>query len=209
MLRKLIPVLTAAAWLSLLPIVVHGTNSTGLTPERMRRLVDFQDALNRSFGCDYVVAVGQTTRYATGSSAGIILVDKDFVSTVDSGSLFFAIAHEYAHAYLAHDIQLFEASAELNRSGYNLSRLTDLRRRFEKEADGIAARKTRQYGLTLDHFVQFLLTHDDPEKGLSPAERIYSRPKDRAEYIVAVYRSARSLLLDPLSANESPYPSWP
>ena len=98
---------------------------------------------------------------------------------------------------MGHDLQLYEASAELAEYGYSPSRLAELRRRFEKEADGIAARKTRQYGLTLDHFVEFLLAQADPEKGLSTDQRIYSRPKERAEYIVAVYRSASRLVLEP------------
>ncbi len=207
--RSFNPVLIVAAWIGLSAIAGFGSSSTGLTAERMRRIVDFQDALNRSFGCEYVVSVGQITRYATSNSAGIILVDKDFISTVDSGSLFFAIAHEYAHAFLGHDLQLYEASAELAGYGYSPSRLADLRRRFEKEADGIAARKTKQYGLTLDHFVEFLLTQADPERGLSPDQRIYSRPKERAEYIVAVYRSASSPVLEPMSWTVPSYRSEP
>jgi hypothetical protein len=204
MRKTFILVLTAIAWLVLSPTGSWGTSALALTRERMKLVLDFQDELNRSFGCEYVVAVSQTQKYATGSSAGIILVDRDFLSTADSGSLFFAIAHEYAHAYLGHDLQLYQASFELTQYGSSPSKLTDLRRRFEKEADGIAARKAKECGVSLDLFVHFLLTQSDPEKGLSPLERIYSRPKDRVEYIVAVYRSAPSSDFSPRSARVPP-----
>jgi len=199
--RLLILGLTAIAGLVLTPNTSWGISATGLSRERMKLVLSFQDELNRSFGCEYVVAMSQTEKYATGSSAGIILVDRDFLLTADSGSLFFAIAHEYAHAYLGHDLQLYQASAQSAELGSSPSKLADLMRRFEKEADGIAARKAKECGVSLDLFVRFLLTQSDPEKGLSPLDRIYSRPKDRVDYIVAVYRSASSIGSGPRSAN--------
>jgi hypothetical protein len=111
------------------------------------------------------------------------------------------MAHEYAHAFLHHDLQLREASVEVDADGSGLLRLSELRRRFEREADGIAARKAKQCGIPVDHFVRFLLAQSDPEKGFSPEDRVYSKPKERAEYIVAVYRSATiPTMIQPLQA---------
>jgi hypothetical protein len=177
-------------WLGFFSGMHLDASSPWVSQERRRLVHEIQQALNHSFGCDYAVVVGSTSRYASSNSAGIILVDRDFLQSADRGSLFFAMAHEYAHAFLGHDLQLHEASAEIDTNGSSPSRLSELRRRFEREADGIAARKAKECGIVLDDFVHFLVTQSDPEKGSSPEDRVYSKPKERAEYIVAVYRSA-------------------
>ncbi len=171
--------------------VAECASSRGLPQDRIDLVLEFQDQLNRSFRCDYSVIVGRTSRYASSSSAGIVLLDREFLELADSGSLFFAIVHEYAHAFLGHDLRLLNATGDPGEGWGEPWRMLELRRRFEKEADGIAARKARQFGYDLELFARFLLDQSDPEKGYPLESRIYSKPKDRVEYILAVYRSAQ------------------
>jgi len=72
----------------------------------------------------------------------------------------FALAHEYAHAYLQHDLRLFDPVHEgkNDKSGGHSQTYVETRRRFEKEADGIAARKAKQLGFDINNILEFILT---------------------------------------------------
>lgn len=155
-----------------------------VTAERIQLLQEIQQQLNLSFQCDFSVFIGQTRKHATANSSGAIMIDSSFLRRADRATIFFAIAHEYAHAYLEHDIRMY---ARTQRSA---KELTDVRRAFEKEADGIAARKAKQMGFDIEGIMAFILSSPDSEKGIPLEHRVYSRPRDRADYIFAVYQSS-------------------
>lgn len=165
-------------------------SKTGIAPERIELLKEIQNRLNVSFQCEFSVSIGQTRKYATANSSGIIMVDSSFLQTADRSSIFFAIAHEYAHAYLQHDVRMLEQLLGTNPSRPGSTRLVEVRRQFEKEADGIAARKAKQMGFAIETLVDFILASPDPEKGIPPENRVYSKPRERADYILAVYQSS-------------------
>ena len=152
--------------------------------ERMHLVKEIQQKLNLSFQCDFSVFIGQTRKYATTNSSGVIMIDKSFLQSADRGSIFFAIAHEYAHAYLQHDIRMYADAQHSSR------KMSDVRRAFEKEADGIAARKAKQMGFDIESIMVFILSSPDSEKGIPSEQRVYSRPRERADYILAVYQSS-------------------
>jgi hypothetical protein len=160
-----------------------------ISPERVRLLKEIQEKLNLSFQCEFSVSIGETRKYATANSGGIIIIDKSFLETADRGRIFFAIAHEYAHAYLEHDIRLFEHVA-LPEGSSETRNMAEIRRRFEKEADGIAARKAKEMGFPIESILEFILSQPDPEKRLHPDFRAYCKPRERADYILAVYQSS-------------------
>ena len=157
--------------------------------ERIKLIKEIEERLNISFQCEFSVSIGQTRKYAMANSSGIIIVDRAFLETADRGRIFFAIAHEYAHAYLQHDVRLYEHlskpvghSAPIN--------VAEIRRRFEKEADGIAARKAKEMGFAIESILEFIVNQPDAEKGFHPDLRAYCKPKERANYILAVYQSS-------------------
>ncbi len=164
-------------------------SANNLSPERLHFIREIQAKLNHSFRCEYSISIGDTRRYATANSSGIIIVNKSFLETSDRGRIFFAIAHEYAHAYLEHDVRLFEFLSDPQVKSGKKS-LVEMRRRFEKEADGIAARKAKEMGFPIESILEFILTAPDPEKGFHPDLRAYCKPRDRANYILAVYESS-------------------
>jgi len=170
-------------------IVLEGSRSD-VTPERIKLVKEIQERLNLSFQCAFSVSIGQTRKYATANSSGIIIVDSTFLRTANRDSIFFAIAHEYAHAYLQHDIQMYEPSPALDNSVPSPMTLIEARRRFEKEADGIAARKAKQMGFEISNIINFILDCPDPEKGIPAESRVYSKPRERVNYILAVYQSS-------------------
>jgi hypothetical protein len=166
------------------------SSRTGLSPDRVLLIQEIQARLNQSFCCDFSVSIGTSRMTATSSSAGVIMVDQAFARSASRGCLFFAIAHEYVHAYLGHDLQLFDSSALSLAGEESPGRTIQLRQRFEKEADGIAARKARQLGFEIESIVRFILEEPDPERGAPEGQRIYSKPRDRAAYIQAVYQTS-------------------
>jgi hypothetical protein len=180
----------AVAYLVLPGSIVLEGSRAAITPERIKLVKEIQEKLNLSFGCTFSVSIGQTRKYATANSSGIIIVDTTFLQTADRGSIFFAIAHEYAHAYLQHDIQMYEPSPALVNSGPSFMNLIEVRRRFEKEADGIAARKAKQMGFDVESIINFILDTPDPERGMPAESRVYSKPRERVNYILAVYQSS-------------------
>jgi Zn-dependent protease with chaperone function len=156
--------------------------------ERIQLIKEIQERLNLSFRCDFSISIGNTRKYAMANSGGVIIVDRSFLESADRGRIFFAIAHEYAHAYLEHDVRLFEFSRP---EGFLTSKsIAEIRRQFEKEADGIAARKAKEMGYSIQSILAFILAQPDPEKGLPPEHRVYSKPKERADYILAVFQSS-------------------
>jgi len=157
--------------------------------ERIKLIKEIQARLNTSFQCEFSISIGETRKYAMANSSGIIIVDRAFLESADRGRIFFAIAHEYAHAYLQHDVRLYE---HLSQPIGQLppKNLSEIRRRFEKEADGIAARKAKEMGFPIESILEFILTQPDAEKGFHPDLRAYCKPKDRANYILAVYQSS-------------------
>src|SRR2546422_2302016 len=165
-------------------------SKVGIAPERIQLIKEIQSRLNVSFQCEFSVSIGQTRKYAMANSSGIIIVDSSFLQTADRSSIFFAIAHEYAHAYLQHDVRMLEQLLATNHSQSGSSKLLEVRRQFEKEADGIAARKAKQMGFAIEALVDFILAGPDPEKGIPPENRVYSKPRERADYILAVYQSS-------------------
>ncbi len=178
-----------AVWLVFGSASILDASVRSLSPERVRLIKEIQSKLNDSFRCEFSISVGQTRRFATTNSSGIIIIDKSFLETADRGRIFFAIAHEYAHAYLEHDVQLF--AHVTNPEAKSLRKnLIETRRRFEKEADGIAARKAKEMGFPIESIVEFILTQPDPEKGFHPDLRAYCKPRDRADYILAVFQSS-------------------
>ena len=164
-------------------------SSSGLSTERIQWVREIQDKLNASFQCEYSVSVGKTRKFATSTSAGLILIDREFLKGADKDRLFFALAHEYAHAYLEHDLRLYDHHSGEKLDGESRN-LVEIRRRFEKEADGIAARKAKQLGFDINNILEFILTMPDIERGIPAEFRIYLRPRDRAEYVLAVYHSS-------------------
>ena len=166
--------------------------STGLSSERINWLKEIQSQLNTSFQCEYSISVGKTRKLATSTSGGLILIDREFLKIADKDRLFFALAHEYAHAYLQHDLRIFDpiVQAKEDRLNGHSRTLVETRRRCEKEADGIAARKAKQLGFDINNILDFILTMSDSEKGVPPEMRVYSSPRDRAEYVLAVYQSS-------------------
>ena len=165
-------------------------SKVGIAPERIQLIKEIQSRLNVSFQCEFSVSIGQTRKYAMANSSGIIIVDSSFLQTADRSSIFFAIAHEYAHAYLQHDVRMLEQLLATNHAQSGSSKLLEVRRQFEKEADGIAARKAKQMGFAIEALVDFILAGPDPEKGIPPENRVYSKPRERADYILAVYQSS-------------------
>lgn len=159
-----------------------------VSAERIQLIKEIERRLNLSFQCEFSISIGDTRKYAMANSGGIIIVDRSFLQTADRGKIFFAIAHEYAHAYLEHDIRLFGVAKPEGSGGPK--NLAEVRRRFEKEADGIAARKAKEMGFSIDGILDFILTQPDSEKGLHPDHRVYSKPRERADYILAVYQSS-------------------
>ena len=156
---------------------------TEITATRMQWVGEIQQKLNRSFQCNFSVFLGQTLKYATGNSSGVIMIDRSFLQTADRDTIFFAMAHEYAHAYLQHDIRLYGQTQQGSKKS------TDVRRAFEREADGIAARKARQMGFDIGSIITFILSSYDSEKGVPSERRVRTRPRERADYILAVYQS--------------------
>ena len=160
-----------------------------LPAERIKLIKEIQARLNVSFQCEFSISIGETRKYAMANSSGIIIVDRAFLETADRGRIFFAIAHEYAHAYLQHDVRLFEhLTNPADQSGPK--NLAEIRRRFEKEADGIAARKAKEMGFPIESILEFILSQPDAERGFHPDLRAYCKPKERANYILAVYQSS-------------------
>lgn len=166
------------------------SSRTGLPPDRVMLIQEIQARLNESFNCDFSVSIGKSGMFATSNSAGVIMLDRSFALSASRGCLFFAIAHEYAHAYLGHDLRIFDSSVLYESAEITTDPTVQLRQRFEKEADGIAARKARQLGFEVDSIIRFILEGPDPEKGISEGRRIYLKPRDRAAYILAVYLTA-------------------
>lgn len=157
--------------------------------ERIKLIKEIQERLNLSFQCEFSISIGQTRKYAMANSSGIIIVDRAFLESADRGRIFFAIAHEYAHAYLQHDVLLYEhLSKPIGNSPPK--NLAEIRRRFEKEADGIAARKAKEMGFPIESILEFILSQPDAEKGFHPDLRAYCKPRERASYIMAVYQSS-------------------
>jgi len=157
--------------------------------ERIKLIKEIQARLNVSFQCEFSISIGETRKYAMANSSGIIIVDRAFLESADRGRIFFAIAHEYAHAYLQHDVRLYEhLSKPVGQSPPK--NLPEIRRRFEKEADGIAARKAKEMGFPIESILEFILTQPDAEKGFHPDLRAYCKPRERAAYIMAVYQSS-------------------
>lgn len=157
--------------------------------ERIKLIKEIQERLNLSFQCEFSISIGQTRKYAMANSSGIIIVDRAFLESADRGRIFFAIAHEYAHAYLQHDVLLYEhLSKPIGNSPPK--NLAEIRRRFEKEADGIAARKAKEMGFPIESILEFILSQPDAEKGFHPDLRAYCKPRERANYIMAVYQSS-------------------
>jgi len=156
--------------------------------ERLQLIKEIQERLNLSFQCEFSISIGSTRKYAMANSGGIIIVDRSFLEAADRGRIFFAIAHEYAHAYLEHDIRLFDP--DKLEEGSAPTNLAEVRRRFEKEADGIAARKAKEMGFSIESILDFILTQPDPERGLPAEYRVYSKPRERVDYILAVYHSS-------------------
>ncbi|MSO23271.1 MAG: hypothetical protein EXQ58_08480 [Acidobacteria bacterium] len=74
--------------------------------ETLKLIKEIQGRLNVSFHCEFSISIGQTRKYAIANSSGIIIVDRAFLETADRGRICFAIAHEYAPAYLQHDVGL-------------------------------------------------------------------------------------------------------
>jgi len=167
-------------------------SSAGLSSERIDWLKKIQYQLNASFQCEYSISVGKTRKFATSTSGGLILIDREFLKIADKDRLFFALAHEYAHAYLQHDLRIFDPilqGKEGKLNGHSQT-LVETRRRCEKEADGIAARKAKQLGFDINNILDFILTMSDSEKGIPAELRVYSSPRDRADYVLAVYQSS-------------------
>jgi hypothetical protein len=160
-----------------------------VSPEMIRLIKEIQQRLNLSFQCEFSISIGDTRKHAMANSGGIIIVDRSFLESADRGRIFFAIAHEYAHAYLEHDLRLFDVTEA--REAESSKSLVEIRRRFEKEADGIAARKAKEMGFSIESILEFILAQPDPEKGLPPEHRVYSKPRERADYILTVYQSSQ------------------
>jgi len=179
--------LIAALWIGAVPVSQASIQT--VPAERIRFIKEIQERLNVSFQCEFSISIGQTRKYAMANSSGIIIVDRAFLETADRGRIFFAIAHEYAHAYLQHDVLLYEhLSKPISHSVPK--NLAETRRRLEKEADGIAARKAKEMGFPIESILEFILTQPDAEKGFHPDLRAYCKPKERANYILAVYQSS-------------------
>ena len=85
---------------------------------------------------------------------------------------------------------MFPSNPDASKAGLKPNHLLRLWRRYEKEADGIAARKAKQMGIDIRSVISFILKAPDPEKGVPSNMRVYSKPKDRAGYILAVYQSS-------------------
>ena len=187
-----VPIIFLTILIALLVRVWEPFGSTGLSSERINWLKEIQNQLNASFQCEYSISVGKTRKLATSTSGGLILVDREFLKIADKDRLFFALAHEYAHAYLQHDLRIFDPILQGKEDKLNghSSTLVETRRRCEKEADGIAARKAKQLGFDINNILEFILTMSDSEKGIPPELRVYSSPRDRAEYVLAVYQSS-------------------
>ena len=106
-----------------IPTMLKGSRAE-VAPERIQLVKEIRQKLNLSFQCDFSVFIGQTRKYATANSSGVIMIDKSFLQSADRGSIFFAIAHEYAHAYLQHDVRMYADAQQSSR------KLTDVRRAF-------------------------------------------------------------------------------
>jgi hypothetical protein len=185
-----IQVLVIISLVFFLKTLVLESSKGGTTLEQMELIREIQDKLNLSFQCAFSVSIGETKKFATGNSSGIIIVDRGFLQTGDRDRVFFAVAHEYAHAYLQHDLQIYDQTPRPGLSDQSSTKLVEIRRQFEKEADGIAARKAKQMGFRIESILGFILSSPDPERGIPPENRVYSRPRERAEYILAVYQSS-------------------
>src|SRR5258706_1388499 len=156
------------AVLSLGAVLAADASIQPVPAERIKLIKEIQQRLNVSFQCEFSISIGQTRKYAMANSSGIIIVDRAFLESADRGRIFFAIAHEYAHAYLQHDVLLYEhLSKPIGQSPPK--NLAEIRRRFEKEADGIAARKAKEMGFPIESILQFILNQADAEKGF-PSE---------------------------------------
>jgi hypothetical protein len=187
-----VPIKFLTILLALLVTVWGTLSSSGLSPERIFWLKEIQNQLNASFQCEYSISVGKTRKLATSTSGGLILVDREFLKIADKDRLFFALAHEYAHAYLQHDVRIFDTVPEgkEDKSNGHSRTFVETRRQCEKEADGIAARKAKQLGFDINNILDFILTMPDSEKGIPAESRVYSSPRDRAQYVLAVYQSS-------------------
>jgi hypothetical protein len=185
-----------SSWLVNLLILLLFSNSLTVqgskersTPEQIRLVNEIRDRLNLSFRCEFSVFIGRTRKFATANSSGVIIVDRAFLQASDRDRVFFAIAHEYAHAYLQHDLRIFDSGPDALGIDPDPKKLVEMRRQFEKEADGIAARKAKQMGFNVESTIEFILGSSDSEKGVPPENRVYSKPRERADYILAVYQS--------------------
>jgi len=178
--------LAIATWALMGVPTVARASRAEVTASRMRLVGEIQQKLNRSFQCNFSVLLGQTLKYATANSSGVIMIDRAFLQTADRSTIFFAMAHEYAHAYLQHDIRLYGQTQQSSKES------SSMRRAFEKEADGIAARKAKQMGFDIESVIAFILSGHDAEKSVPSEYRVHSRPQERADYILAVYRSSQS-----------------
>jgi len=171
-------------------LVLEGSKER-TSPEQIRLVREIRDRLNLSFQCEFSVFIKQTRKFATANSSSIIIVDRAFLQSSDRDRIFFAIAHEYAHAYLQHDLRIFEPeTSAISSTSSDERKVVEMRRQFEKEADGIAARKAKQMGFSIESTIEFILASPDPEKGLPAENRVYSKPRERADYILAVYQSS-------------------
>src|SRR6185503_7677271 len=82
-----------------LGVVLNADASIQTVPaERIKLIKEIQARLNVSFQCEFSISIGETRKYAMANSSGIIIVDRAFLESADRGRIFFAIAHEYAHA---------------------------------------------------------------------------------------------------------------
>src|SRR4026207_2467272 len=96
------------AVLSLGAVLAANASIQTVPAERIKLIKEIQARLNVSFQCEFSISIGETRKYAMANSSGIIIVDRAFLESADRGRIFFAIAHEYAHAYLQHDVRLYE-----------------------------------------------------------------------------------------------------
>ena len=177
-------VLAITVWALMGVPTISKASRAEVTATQMQLVGEIQQKLNRSFQCNFSVFLGQTLKYATANSSGVIMIDRSFLQTANRSTIFFAIAHEYAHAYLQHDVRLYGLPEQSSKKS------TDVRRAFEKEADGIAARKAKQMGFDIESIITFILSSPDSEKGVPSEHRVYSTPRERADYILAVYQSS-------------------
>jgi hypothetical protein len=138
------------------PSLILQASKDQSTPEQIRLVKEIRDRLNLSFQCEFSVFIGRTRKFAMANSSGVIIVDRAFLQSSDRDRVFFAIAHEYVHAYLQHDLRIFDSGTAEAGIELDPGKLVDMRRQFEKEADGIAARKAKQMGFSIESTIEFI-----------------------------------------------------